>query len=114
MGRPENHSGGWHIIWGCPHDAIPGRAERIELDRPITPMRLGRKRATHGLRAVAASAKPVKVETGILRGDPTVALIAETREADGIKHFVADVLTRNHLMFKVICDAGLQPRHRFG
>jgi nucleotide-binding universal stress UspA family protein len=32
--------------------------------------------------AVAAAGKPVKVETGILRGDPATALIAESRNAE--------------------------------
>ncbi|WP_375481481.1 GNAT family N-acetyltransferase [uncultured Mycobacterium sp.] len=49
-----------------------------------------------------------------LRGVGTALLrrLAEIACAEGIQHFVADVLTTNHLMFKVLCDAGLHPQHR--
>ena len=32
--------------------------------------------------------------------------------ANGIRHLVADVLTTNHLMFKVLDDPGLHPQHK--
>jgi hypothetical protein len=40
----------------------------------------------------------------------TCSGITSTRRANGIQHLVADVLTTNHLMFKVLHDAGLRPR----
>jgi GNAT superfamily N-acetyltransferase len=49
-----------------------------------------------------------------LRGVGTALLrrLAQIACANGIQHFVADVLTVNHLMFKLLCDAGLHPQHR--
>jgi L-amino acid N-acyltransferase YncA len=45
-----------------------------------------------------------------LRGVGTCLLrrLAEIARANGLQHFVADVLTTNHLMFKVLHDAGLR------
>jgi GNAT superfamily N-acetyltransferase len=47
-----------------------------------------------------------------LRGVGTVLLLrlAQVARANGIQRFVAGVLTTNHLMFKVLRDAALQPR----
>jgi GNAT superfamily N-acetyltransferase len=49
-----------------------------------------------------------------LRGVATALLrrLAQIAYDNGIQHFVADVLTTNHLMFKVLHDAGLQPQHK--
>jgi GNAT superfamily N-acetyltransferase len=49
-----------------------------------------------------------------LRGVGTALLrqLAEIALNNGIQHFVADVLTSNHLMFKVLHDAGLHPQHK--
>src|SRR5271163_1292977 len=44
------------------------------------------------------------VGTGLLRR------LAQIARANGIQHLVADVLTTNHLMVKVLHDAGLRPR----
>jgi GNAT superfamily N-acetyltransferase len=48
-----------------------------------------------------------------LRGVGTVLLrrLAQIARHNGIQHLVADVLTTNHLMFKVLHDAGLHPQH---
>ena len=49
-----------------------------------------------------------------LRGVGTVLLrrLAHIAHANGIRHLVADVLTTNHLMFKVLYDASLHPQHK--
>ncbi len=49
-----------------------------------------------------------------LRGVATALLrrLAQIARDNGIQHFVADVLTTNHSMFKVLHDAGLQPQHK--
>ena len=36
--------------------------------------------------------------------------LAQIARARGIQHLVADVLTTNHALFKVLRDAGLEPR----
>ena len=43
-------------------------------------------------------------------GSALLRRLAEIARANGIQHFVADVLAVNHLLFKVLRDAGLQPR----
>ena len=47
-----------------------------------------------------------------LRGVGTVLLrrLAQIAHANGIRHLVADVLTSNNVLLKVLRDAGLQPR----
>lgn len=49
-----------------------------------------------------------------LRGVGTALLrrLAQIARDSGIQYLVADVLTRNHLMFKVLHDAGLRPEAR--
>jgi GNAT superfamily N-acetyltransferase len=49
-----------------------------------------------------------------LRGVGTALLcrLAQIARDNGIQHLVADVLTTNHLMFKVLHDAGLNPQHK--
>jgi len=49
-----------------------------------------------------------------LRGVGTALLgrLAQIARDNGIQHLVADVLTTNHLMFKVLHDAGLHPQHK--
>src|ERR1700684_1740282 len=49
-----------------------------------------------------------------LRGVGTVMLrrLAQIARANGIQHLVADVLTTNHLMFKLLHDASLHPQHK--
>jgi len=48
-----------------------------------------------------------------LRGVGTVLLrrLAHIAHANRIRHLVADVLTTNHLIFKVLHDASLHPQH---
>lgn len=49
-----------------------------------------------------------------LRGVGTALLhrLAQIASDNGIQHLVADVLATNHLMFKVLHDAGLHPQHK--
>ena len=49
-----------------------------------------------------------------LRGVGTVLLrrLAQIAHDNGIRHLIADVLTTNHLMFKLLHDAGLHPQHK--
>jgi L-amino acid N-acyltransferase YncA len=49
-----------------------------------------------------------------LRGVGTALLrrLAQIARDNGVQHFVADVLTTNHLMFKLLHDTGLHPQHR--
>ncbi len=63
--------------------------------------------------------KPATAEVAVvvahhdqLRGVGTAMLrrLAQIARARGIQHLVADVLTTNHVLFKVLRDAGLQPR----
>ena len=66
-------------------------------------------------------AKPATADVAVvvahedhLRGVATTLLrrLAQIACDNGIQHFVADVMTTNHLMFKVLHDAGLQPQHK--
>ena len=45
-------------------------------------------------------------------GTALIGRLAQIARDNGIQHFVADVLTTNHLMFNVFHDAGLHPQHR--
>jgi L-amino acid N-acyltransferase YncA len=49
-----------------------------------------------------------------LRGVGTALLrrLAQIAQDNGIQHLVADILTTNYLMFKVLRDAGLHPQHK--
>jgi L-amino acid N-acyltransferase YncA len=49
-----------------------------------------------------------------LRGVGTALLrrLAQIAHDNGIQHLIADVLTTNHLMFKLLHDAGLHPQHK--
>jgi len=49
-----------------------------------------------------------------LRGVGTVLLgrLVQIARSNGIQHLAADVLATNHLMFKVLHDAGLHPQHK--
>lgn len=63
-------------------------------------------------RPATAEVRVVVAHNDHLRGVGTVLLrrLAQIGRANGIQHLVADVLTTNHLMFKVLHDAGLRPR----
>jgi L-amino acid N-acyltransferase YncA len=72
-----------------------------------------------GVASYAVCGKPATAEVAIvvahhdqLRGVGTTMLrrLAKVAHAKGIQHLVADVLTTNHALFKVLRDAGLQPR----
>ncbi|ORB16882.1 hypothetical protein BST37_06170 [Mycobacterium noviomagense] len=72
-----------------------------------------------GVANYVVCAKPATAEVAVvvahadhLRGVGTALLrrLAKVACASGIRHFVADVMTTNHLMFRVFRDAGLQPR----
>jgi GNAT superfamily N-acetyltransferase len=74
-----------------------------------------------GVANYARCAKPATADVGVvvahedhLRGVGTALLwrLAQTARDNGIQFFAADVLTTNHLMFKVLHDAGLQPQHK--
>jgi GNAT superfamily N-acetyltransferase len=43
-------------------------------------------------------------------GKALLRTLAQVARRNGIQYFVADVLTTNHLMFRVLDDAGLQPQ----
>ena len=71
-----------------------------------------------GVASYAGCGKPATAEVAIvvahddqLRGIGTalVRRLARIARASGIRRLVADVLVVNHLLFKVLCDAGLQP-----
>jgi L-amino acid N-acyltransferase YncA len=63
-------------------------------------------------RPATAEVAVVVAHNDHLRGVGTALLrrLAQIASANGIRHMVADVLTTNHLMFKVLHDAGLRPR----
>src|ERR1700722_12488108 len=65
-------------------------------------------------RPATAEVAVVVAHNDHLRGVGTVLLrrLAQIARDKGIQHLVADVLTTNHLMFKVLHDAGLHPRHK--
>jgi L-amino acid N-acyltransferase YncA len=64
-------------------------------------------------RPATAEVAVVVAHNDHLRGVGTVLLrrLAHIAHANGIRHLVADVLTTNHLMFKVLHDASLHPQH---
>ena len=45
-------------------------------------------------------------------GSALVIRLAQIACDNGIQHLVADVLTTNHVMFKLLHDAGLHPQHQ--
>jgi GNAT superfamily N-acetyltransferase len=63
-------------------------------------------------RPATAEVAVVVAHNDHLRGVGTVLLrrLAQIARANGLQRFVADVLVTNHLMFKVLHDAGLRPR----
>ncbi|GFG76247.1 GNAT family N-acetyltransferase [Mycobacterium botniense] len=73
-----------------------------------------------GVANYVVSSKPDTAEVAVvvahddhMRGLGTTLLrrLAQIARHNGIRRFVADVLTTNYLMFKLLADAGLQPRH---
>jgi L-amino acid N-acyltransferase YncA len=72
--------------------------------------------ASYGVcgRPATAEVAVVVAHNDHLRGVGTVLLrrLAHIAHANGIRHLVADVLTTNHLMFKVLHDASLHPQHK--
>ena len=74
-----------------------------------------------GIANYVLCAKPATADVAVvvahedhLRGVGTFLLrrLAQVARNNGIQHLVADVLTTNHLMFKVLHDAGLNPRRK--
>ncbi|MDT5254896.1 MAG: hypothetical protein QOH07_3850, partial [Mycobacterium sp.] len=74
-----------------------------------------------GVASYVVCGRPATAEVAVvvahndhLRGVGTVLLrrLAHIARANGFRHLVADVLTTNHLMFKVLHDAGLHPQHK--
>jgi len=74
-----------------------------------------------GVADYATCGKPATADVAVavahedhLRGVGTALLrrLAQIAHDNGIQHFVADVLATNHLMFKVLHDAGLRPQHK--
>jgi L-amino acid N-acyltransferase YncA len=74
-----------------------------------------------GIASYAMCGKPATADVAVvvahedhLRGVGTALLqrLAHIASDNGIQHFVADVLATNHLMFKVLHDAGLHPQHK--
>ncbi len=72
-----------------------------------------------GLANYAICGRPATAEVAVvvahhdqLRGVDAAMLrrLAQVARAKGIQHLVADVLTTNHVLFKALRDAGLQPR----
>jgi GNAT superfamily N-acetyltransferase len=65
-------------------------------------------------RPATAEVAVVVAHNDHLRGVGTVLLrrLAQIARDKGIRHLVADVLVTNHLMFKVLHDAGLHPQHK--
>ena len=70
--------------------------------------------AMAGTRLTAATAEVAVVvaHNDHLRGVGRVLLrrLAQIARANGIQHLVVDILATNHLLFKVLHDAGLRPR----
>jgi L-amino acid N-acyltransferase YncA len=70
--------------------------------------------ANYAICAKAASAEVAVVvahhdqERGV--GTAMLRRLAQVARAKGVKHLVADFLTTNHALFRVLRDAGLQPR----
>jgi len=77
------------------YGALVGVANYVVCDRPDT---------AEWAIVVAHNDHERGVGTALLR------TLAQVARRNGIQHFVADVLTTNHLMFGVLYDAGLQPR----
>jgi L-amino acid N-acyltransferase YncA len=74
-----------------------------------------------GIASYAMCGRPATADVAVvvahedhLRGVGTALLrrLAQIARDNGIQHLVADVLTTNHLMFKVLHDAGLHPQHK--
>jgi GNAT superfamily N-acetyltransferase len=74
-----------------------------------------------GVANYAVCGKPATADIAVvvahkdhLRGVGTalVTRLAQIARDNGIQHFVADVLATNHLMFKLLHDAGLHPQHK--
>jgi L-amino acid N-acyltransferase YncA len=74
-----------------------------------------------GVASYVVCGRPATAEVAVvvahndhLRGVGTVLLrrLAHIARANGFRHLLADVLTTNHLMFKVLHDAGLHPQHK--
>jgi L-amino acid N-acyltransferase YncA len=74
-----------------------------------------------GVANYAMCGKPATADVAVavahkdhLRGVGTALLrrLAQIARHNGIQHLVADVLTTNHLMFKVLHDAGLRPERK--
>ncbi len=74
-----------------------------------------------GVAHYAMCGKPATADVAVvvahedhLRGVGTALLrrLAQIAGDNGIQHLVADVLTTNHLMFKVLHDAGLHPKDK--
>jgi L-amino acid N-acyltransferase YncA len=74
-----------------------------------------------GIASYAMCSRPATADVAVvvahedhLRGVGTALLrrLAQIARDNGIQHLVADVLATNHLMFKVLHDAGLHPQHK--
>ncbi|WP_292988467.1 GNAT family N-acetyltransferase [Mycobacterium sp.] len=72
-----------------------------------------------GVANYAMCGKPATAEVAVVvshgdqrRGVGTLMLrrLAQIAQANGIQHLVADVLTCNHLLFRVLRDAGMEAR----
>jgi L-amino acid N-acyltransferase YncA len=65
-------------------------------------------------RSATADIAVVVAHKDHLRGVGTALLrrLAQIAHDNGIQHLIADVLTTNHLMFKLLHDAGLHPQHK--
>jgi len=74
-----------------------------------------------GVANYAMCGKPATADVAVvvahddhLRGVGTALLLrlAQVARDNGVQHLVADVLASNHLMFKVLHDAGLRPQSK--